>query len=146
MKTYNANNETAQHAWYVVDATGKTLGRLATQVAIRLRGKHKPEFTPNVDTGDFIIILNADKIKVTGQKKTDKIYHRHSGYPGGLKTASFEKLLADHPERVLELAIKGMLPKNSLGRAVYRKLKVYAGTDHPHAAQQPQPLDFSDTE
>ena len=145
MKTYNATNETAQHGWYTVDAAGKTLGRLVSNIAIRLRGKHKPEYTPNVDTGDFIIVLNASQIKVTGKKATDKIYHRHSGYPGGLKQTTFEKLLAKHPERVIELAVKGMLPKNPLGRAVYRKLKVYAGSEHPHTAQQPQILNF-DTE
>lgn len=145
MKTYNATNETAQHGWYVVDAAGKTLGRLVSRIATRLRGKHKPEFTPNVDTGDFIIVINASQIKVTGKKTTDKMYYRHSGYPGGIKETNFEKLLAKHPERVIELAVKGMLPKNSLGRAVYRKLKVYAGSEHPHTAQQPQALDF-DTE
>ena len=140
MKTYNARNETAVHNWYVVDAAGQTLGRLATQIAMRLRGKHKPEYTPHVDTGDFIIVLNAEKIKVTGAKKTDKIYYSHSGYVGGIKEISFEKLIAKHPTRVLEIAVKGMLPKNPLGRAMYRKLKVYAGTEHPHAAQQPQIL------
>jgi large subunit ribosomal protein L13 len=145
MKTYNANNETATHNWFVVDAAGKTLGRLASNVASRLRGKHKAEFTPNVDTGDFIVIINADKVKVTGKKTSDKIYYSHSGYPGGIKEISFEKLIAKHPERVLEIAIKGMLPKNPLGRAMYRKLKVYAGVAHPHEAQQPQLLDF-DTE
>jgi large subunit ribosomal protein L13 len=145
MKTYNANNETATHNWYVVDAAGKTLGRLASNVASRLRGKHKAEFTPHVDTGDFIVIINAEKVKVTGKKTSDKIYYSHSGYPGGIKEISFEKLIAKHPEKVLEIAIKGMLPKNPLGRAMYRKLKVYAGVAHPHEAQQPQLLDF-DTE
>ena len=145
MKTYNATNETAQHGWYVVDAAGKTLGRLVSRIATRLRGKHKPEFTPNVDTGDFIIVINASQIQVTGKKASDKKYYRHSGYPGGVKETNFAKLLAKHPERVIELAVKGMLPKNSLGRAVYRKLKVYAGAEHPHAAQQPQALDL-DTE
>ncbi len=145
MKTYNATNETAHHAWYVVDATGKTLGRLASEVAKRLRGKHKPEYTPHVDTGDFIVIINATQIKVTGNKSKDKVYYNHSGYPGGLKEITFEKLLAKHPERVIEIAVKGMLPKNILGRAMYRKLKVYAGADHPHSAQQPQLLDL-DTE
>ncbi len=145
MKTYNATNETARHNWYVVDAAGKTLGRLASQVATRLRGKHKPEYTPHVDTGDFIVVINASQIKVTGNKNKAKIYYSHSGYPGGLKEITFEKLLAKRPEQVIEIAIKGMLPKNILGRAMYRKLKVYAGTDHPHTAQQPQLLDF-DTE
>lgn len=145
MKTYNATNETARHNWYVVDASGKTLGRLASEVAKRLRGKHKPEYTPHVDTGDFIVVINAKDIKVTGSKSKDKIYYSHSGYPGGLKEITFEKLLAKKPEQVIEIAIKGMLPKNPLGRAMYRKLKVYAGTEHPHAAQQPQLLDL-DTE
>ena len=145
MKTFNARNETAVHNWFIVDAAGKTLGRLASQVAIRLRGKHKPEYTPHVDTGDYIVVINAEQIKVTGKKATDKIYYNHSGYVGGMKETSFEKLLAKHPERIFEIAIKGMLPKNPLGRAMYRKLKVYAGVNHPHAAQQPQILDF-DTE
>ncbi|OAI47719.1 50S ribosomal protein L13 [Gammaproteobacteria bacterium SCGC AG-212-F23] len=142
MKTYNATKETASHNWYLVDASGKTLGRLASQIAKRLRGKHKPEFTPNVDTGDFIVVINAKQIKVTGKKSTDKIYYTHSGYPGGIKETTFDKLLAKKPEHVIEHAIKGMLPKNPLGRAMYRKLKVYAGAEHPHAAQQPQPLDL----
>jgi large subunit ribosomal protein L13 len=145
MKTYNATNETANHNWYVVDAAGKTLGRLASEVAKRLRGKHKPEYTPNVDTGDFIIILNAAKVKVTGNKAAAKIYYNHSGYPGGMKEITFNKLLAKKPEQVIEIAVKGMLPKNPLGRAMYRKLKVFAGDQHPHSAQQPQPLNF-DTE
>ena len=145
MKTYNATNETAVHNWYLVDAAGKTLGRLASEVAKRLRGKHKPEYTPNVDTGDHIIVINATQVKVTGKKSTDKIYYSHSGYPGGIKEITFEKLLAKNPERVIEIAVKGMLPKNSLGRDMYRKLKVYAGSDHPHTAQQPQKLDL-DTE
>ena len=145
MKTYNATNETAVHNWYLVDASGKTLGRLASEVAKRLRGKHKPEYTPNVDTGDHIIVINATHVKVTGKKSTDKIYYSHSGYPGGIKEITFEKLLAKNPERVIEIAVKGMLPKNSLGRDMYRKLKVYAGSDHPHTAQQPQKLDL-DTE
>lgn len=143
MKTYNAKNETAVHNWYVVDAAGKTLGRLAAQIAIRLRGKHKPEYTPHVDTGDFIVVINADKVKVTGNKSKNKIYYNHSGFPGGLKEASFEKLLAKHPTRVLEIAVKGMIPRTPLGRAMYRKLKVYAGTQHPHAAQQPQVLEIN---
>ncbi len=144
MKTYNARNETAKHNWFIVDAAGLTLGRLASQVATRLRGKHKPEYTPHVDTGDYIVILNAGKIKVTGAKATDKIYYSHSGYPGGIKEISFEKLMIKDPTRVIEIAVKGMLPKNPLGRAMYRKLKVYAGVDHPHAAQQPQALDLGE--
>jgi large subunit ribosomal protein L13 len=142
MKTFNARNETAEHNWFIVDAAGKTLGRLASQVATRLRGKHKPEYTPHVDTGDYIVVINAEQIKVTGKKAKDKIYYNHSGYVGGLKETSFEKLQAKHPERIFEIAIKGMLPKNPLGRAMYRKLKVYAGVNHPHTAQQPQILDF----
>ena len=126
--------------WYVVDADGKTLGRLATEVARRLRGKHKPEFTPHVDTGDYIIVVNAAKVRVTGNKASAKTYYWHSGYPGGIKEATFEKLIGAAPHRVIESAVKGMLPKNSLGRAMLRKLKVYAGPDHRHAAQQPQPL------
>jgi large subunit ribosomal protein L13 len=142
MKTYNATDETAKHNWYVVNAANKTLGRLASEVAKRLRGKHKPEYTPHVDTGDFIIIINAAQIKVTGRKLKDKFYHRHSGYPGGVKEIQLEKLLAQKPEQVLEIAIKGMLPKNPLGRAMYSKLKVYAGDQHPHTAQQPQLLEI----
>ncbi len=142
MKTFSANPETVRRDWYVVDATDKTLGRLASEIAKRLRGKHKPEFTPHVDTGDYIIVVNAGKVRVTGRKETDKMYHRHTGYPGGLKSESFAKLVARMPERVIELAVKGMLPKNPLGRAMFRKLKVYAGTEHGHAAQQPQPLNI----
>ena len=142
MKTYNATNETAEHQWFIVDAAGKTLGRLASQIAMRLRGKHKPEYTPHVDTGDFIVVINANQVKVTGNKNKAKVYYSHSGYPGGLKEITFEKLLAKRPERIIEIAVKGMLPKNPLGRAVYRKLKVYAGASHPHAAQQPQLLDL----
>lgn len=142
MKTYNAKNETAKNNWFIVDAKGQTLGRLASQIATRLRGKHKPEYTPHVDTGDYIVVINAGQVKVTGAKATDKIYFSHSGYPGGIKEISFEKLIIKHPTRVIEIAVKGMLPKNPLGRAMYRKLKVYAGVDHPHSAQQPQPLDL----
>ncbi len=142
MKTYNATNETAKHNWYVVDAAGKTLGRLASEVAKRLRGKHKPEYTPHVDTGDYIIVINAARVKVTGNKSANKIYYSHSGYPGGIKEITFEKLIAKDPTLVIEIAVKGMLPKNPLGRDMYRKLKVYAGTEHPHTAQQPQSLDF----
>lgn len=145
MKTYNARSETAQNNWFIVDAAGKTLGRLSSEIAKRLRGKHKPQYTPHVDTGDYIVVINASQVKVTGNKPKAKVYYSHSGYPGGLKEITFEKLLARHPERVLEIAIKGMLPKNPLGRAMFRKLKVYAGTEHPHTAQQPQVLDI-DTE
>lgn len=146
MRTYNAKNETTSHSWYIVDAANKTLGRLASEIAKRLRGKHKPVYTPHVDTGDYIVVINAKQIKVTGKKSTDKIYYSHSGYPGGIKEITFEKLLIKRPERVLEIAVKGMLPKNPLGRAMYRKLKVYAGAEHPHAAQQPQQLNFEETE
>ena len=142
MKTFSAKPETVQRDWYVVDATGKTLGRLASEIARRLRGKHKPEYTPHVDTGDYIVVVNAAKVRVTGRKATDKLYHRHTGYIGNLKTVSFDKLIATHPERVIELAVKGMLPKNPLGRAMYRKLRVYGGPEHGHAAQQPRPLDI----
>ena len=142
MKTYSAKPETVKRDWYVVDATGKTLGRLASEVARRLRGKHKPEYTPHVDTGDYIIVVNADKVAVTGRKETDKVYHRHTGYIGNLKSITLGKLRDKAPERIIEQAVKGMLPKNPLGRAMYRKLKVYAGPDHPHAAQQPKPLDL----
>lgn len=142
MKTFIAKPETAEHNWFVVDAAGKTLGRLATEVARRLRGKHKPEFTPHVDTGDYIIVINAEKITVTGNKAQDKMYERYTGYPGGSKSISFEKLQAKFPDRIIEKAVKGMLPKNPLGFAMFRKLKVYAGAQHPHAAQNPQPLDI----
>ncbi len=142
MKTFSAKPETVERDWYVVDATNKALGRLASEIAKRLRGKHKPEYTPHVDTGDYIVVVNADKVRVTGRKATDKMYHRHTGYVGNLKSISFEKLQAKAPGRVIEIAVKGMLPKNPLGRAMFRKLKVYAGPDHVHAAQQPKPLDF----
>ena len=140
MKTFSAKPETVKRDWYVVDATGLTLGRLATEVASRLRGKHKPEYTPHLDTGDYIVIVNAEKIHVTGNKVQDKIYYSHTGFPGGLKSMNFEKLNQRAPERIIELAVKGMLPRNPLGRAMYRKMKVYAGASHPHAAQQPQEL------
>ena len=143
MKTYSAKPAEVQQDWFLVDATDKTLGRLATEVAARLRGKHKPEYTPHVDTGDYIVIVNAEKIRVTGKKTTDKMYHHHTGYPGGLKSISFEKLIDKAPERVIQNAVKGMLPKNPLGRAMFGKLKVYAGGDHPHQAQQPQELNLS---
>lgn len=144
MKTISAKPHEVQHAWYVVDATDKILGRLATVVASRLRGKHKPEYTPHVDTGDYIIVLNAEKIRVTGNKSTDKQYHHHTGHPGGIKSVSFEKMRQTHPMRLIELAIKGMLPKNPLGRQMYRKLKIYVGSEHPHAAQQPLSLLIED--
>ena len=140
MKAFTAKNETVQRDWYIVDAAGQTLGRLATEIASRLRGKHKPEYTPHVDTGDYIVVINAEQVRVTGNKTSDKIYYSHTGFPGGIKEISFEKLIAKAPERVLEAAVKGMLPRNPLGRDMYRKLKVYAGTNHPHAAQQPQEL------
>lgn len=142
MKTYSAKPETVKRDWFVVDASGKTLGRLATEVARRLKGKHKAEYTPHVDTGDYIIIINAEKVTVTGNKAQDKMYYRHSGYPGGIKETNFEKLQATKPEMIIEKAVKGMLPKNPLGRAMFRKLKVYAGTEHNHTAQQPIPLEI----
>jgi large subunit ribosomal protein L13 len=142
MGTFSAKPHEVNHDWFVVDAADKTLGRLASEVARRLRGKHKPEYTPHVDTGDYIIVINADKVRVTGNKATDKMYYHHTGYVGNLKSISFEKLQARKPGRVVELAVKGMLPKNPLGRAMYRKLKVYAGPDHRHAAQQPRPLEI----
>lgn len=142
MKTFNAKPETVQRDWYVVDAEGKTLGRLSSEIARRLRGKHKPVYTPHVDTGDYIVVINADKVAVTGKKLEDKMYHRFTGYIGNLKTQSLSQVLDKHPERVIEIAVKGMLPKNPLGREMYRKLKVYAGPNHPHSAQQPQALDI----
>ena len=142
MKTFTATPSTIKREWCVVDATDKTLGRLATELAHRLRGKHKPEFTPNMDTGDHMIVINAEKIKVTGNKLNDKMYHHHTGYIGNLKSINLGKLLEQHPERVLQKAVKGMLPRNPLGRAVFRKLHVYAGPDHPHAAQQPTQLEL----
>ena len=142
MKTYSATAETADHNWFVVDAADKTLGRIATVIASRLRGKHKPEFTPNVDTGDYIVVINAEKVHVTGNKAKDKIYHRHTGYPGGLKSITFEKLILKAPERTIQNAVKGMLPRGPLGRAMFKKLKVYAGQEHPHSAQQPQNLNI----
>jgi len=141
MKTYTAKPETVERDWFIVDAENKTLGRLSTEIARRLRGKHKPEYTPHVDTGDYIIVINAEKVYVSGNKKTDKLYHHHTGYPGGLKTINFEKLIDKAPERVIETAVKGMLPKNPLGRAMYSKMKVYAGSEHPHTAQQPKTLE-----
>ncbi len=141
-KTYSAKPEEIERTWYVVDAEGKTLGRLATEIAKILRGKHKPIYTPHVDTGDFVIVVNADKVRVTGKRLDQKIYYRHSGYIGGLKAVSLRRMLETHPERVIEHAVKGMLPKNRLGRKMYKKLKVYASPDHPHQAQKPQPLDL----
>jgi len=142
MKTFSAKPAEVKRDWYLVDATDKTLGRLSTEIARRLRGKHKPEYTPHVDTGDYIVVINAEKLKVTGNKAKDKIYHHHTGYIGNLKSISFEKLQQKAPGRVLEKAVKGMLPRNPLGRAMFRKLKVYAGNEHQHASQQPQPLDI----
>jgi large subunit ribosomal protein L13 len=140
MKTYSAKSETVKRDWYIVDASGKTLGRMAAEIAHRLRGKHKPEFTPHVDTGDYIVVINAGEVRVTGNKAKGKLYHRHTEFPGGLKTLSFEKLIARAPERPIQSAVKGMLPRGPLGRAMFKKLKVYAGATHPHAAQQPQEL------
>ena len=142
MKTFSAKPETVKRDWYVIDATDKVLGRLAAEVAHRLRGKHKAEYTPHVDTGDYIVVVNADKIAVTGNKETDKLYHHHTGYIGGLKTITLQKLRAKAPEQIIEIAVKGMLPKNPLGRAMFRKLKVYAGSEHNHAAQQPKALEI----
>jgi len=143
MKTFSAKPEEVRRDWFVVDATDKTLGRLATELAARLRGKHKPEFTPHVDTGDHIVVVNAARIRVTGNKLADKIYYRHTGYIGNLKSITLEKLLAKSPEQVITIAVKGMLPKNPLGRAMLKKLRVFAGPEHSHAAQQPQPLEIS---
>lgn len=137
MKTYFATNETVKRDWVLLDADGKTLGRLATEIARRLRGKHKPEFTPHVDTGDYVVVINADKVRATGNKELDKIYYRHTEYPGGIRATSLGEMRAKHPERIIEKAVKGMLPKGPLGYAQLRKLKVYAGAEHPHAAQQP---------
>ncbi|MSS67955.1 50S ribosomal protein L13 [Xylella fastidiosa] len=142
MNTFTAKNETVQRDWYLVDAEGKTLGRLATELARRLLGKTKPVYTPHVDTGDYLVVINAEKVVVTGKKLTDKYYHRFTGYVGNLKSESLGQALQRHPERVLEIAVKGMLPKGPLGRAMYRKLKVYTGSKHPHTAQQPQVLDI----
>ena len=143
MKTFSAKNEEVERDWYLVDATGKTLGRLATDIASRLRGKHKVEYTPHVDTGDYIVVVNADKLRVTGNKLKDKMYHRYTGYIGNLKSMPLEKLLKEKPERVLQLAVKGMLPRNPLGRKMFSKLKVFAGAQHDHEAQQPIPLEIS---
>jgi large subunit ribosomal protein L13 len=139
-KTYLPSLASIEREWYIVDATDKRLGRLATEIAMILRGKNKPEYTPHMDTGGFVIVVNAEKVTVTGKKRTQKIYRRHSGRPGGMKTETFAKLQDRLPERIIEVAVKGMLPKNSLGRQLFTKLKVYAGADHPHAAQQPKEL------
>lgn len=142
MKTFSAKPESVKRDWLVVDATDKTLGRLCSEIARRLRGKHKPVFTPHVDTGDYIVVVNAEKVAVTGTKLDDKHYHRFTGYVGNLKTMSLRDMLEKHPERAIEIGVKGMLPKNPLGRAMFRKLKVYRGAEHPHTAQQPQPLEI----
>ena len=142
MKTLSAKPSEVLRKWYVVDAEDKNLGRLSTEIARRLRGKHKPEYTPHVDTGDYIVVVNADKVRVTGNKEQDKMYHHHTGYIGSLKSINLAKLRAKAPQRILERSVKGMLPKNALGRAMYRKLRVYAGATHQHAAQQPEPLDI----
>jgi len=142
MKTYIAKAESVVSDWFVVDAAGKTLGRLSAEIASRLRGKHKPEFTPHVDTGDYIVVINAAQVRVTGRKATDKIYYSHTGFVGGIKSISFQKLIEKAPERTIETAVKGMLPKGPLGRDMFKKLKVYAGNEHPHAAQQPKELNI----
>ena len=142
MKTFSAKPAEVKRDWFLVDASGKTLGRLASELARRLRGKHKPEFTPHVDTGDYIVVVNAEKIRATGNKMSDKMYYRHTGYIGNMKSASLSEMLQQSPERVLQIAVRGMLPKNPLGKAMGKKLKVFAGPDHPHQAQQPQVLDF----
>ncbi len=141
MKTYSARQADVQRDWYVVDAAGKTLGRLASEIAFRLRGKHKPQFTPHVDTGDYIVVVNAEQVAVTGRKAQQKTYHRFTGYVGNMKSTTFEKLIDEHPERAIEHAVKGMLPKNRLGRQMIKKLKVYSGSEHNHHAQQPQALE-----
>ena len=143
MKTISANNETAQNDWYVVDAEGKILGRMAAEIAHRLRGKHKAEYTPHVDTGDYIVVVNAEKVAVTGNKATDKKYYRHTGYPGGLKTRSFNEMIEKAPEDVIKLAVKGMLPRTPLGRTMMKKLKIYTGNEHPHGAQNPAQLNIA---
>ena len=142
MKTYTAKPADIRRDWYLIDATGKTLGRLASEIARRLRGKHKPEFTPNMDTGDYIVVINARDVRVTGRKLTDKVYYRHSGYPGGMKSTTLDKMLERRPEVVIEKAVKGMLPRGPLGRQMFRKLRVYAGAEHQHVSQQPQPLEI----
>lgn len=142
MRTVSRRPQDVQHNWVVIDAKDQVLGRLATEIAHRLRGKHRPDYTPHVDTGDFVVVVNADQVRVTGNKGEGKMYHRHTGYPGGLKSMSFNKLHERQPTRAIEIAVKGMLPKNPLGRAMFRKLKVYAGGEHPHAAQQPTAVEL----
>jgi large subunit ribosomal protein L13 len=142
MKTFTATPSTIKRGWYLIDAKDRVLGRLATEIATRLRGKHKPDYTPHMDTGDYIVVINANQVRVTGNKPNDKIYYSHSGYPGGIKSINFSDLIKKHPERVIERAVKGMLPKGPLGRAMYRKLKIFAGPEHKHASQQPQPLEI----
>jgi large subunit ribosomal protein L13 len=142
MKTFVAKPSDRQRDWYVVDASGRTLGRLATQIADVLRGKRKPTYTPHIDTGDFVIVVNAEKITVTGNKRADKLYHRHSGYPGGLRTRTFEQMMAARPEEIMRIAVKGMMPRNRLARKQLTKLKVYAGPEHPHQAQKPQEMEL----
>jgi large subunit ribosomal protein L13 len=144
MKTFSAKTHEVKRDWYVIDASDKVLGRLATEIARRLRGKHKAEYTPHVDTGDYIIVTNAEKVTVTGRKFKEKMYYHHTGFPGGIKSISFDKLQSKNPVRIIELAVKGMLPKNPLGREMYRKLKVYAGNEHPHTAQQPKQLEIEE--
>ena len=146
MKTYFATKASIDHKWYIVDATNQVLGRLATQVAKYLRGKHKPEYTPHADVGDYIVVINADKVKVTGNKEQDKMYYRHSGYPGGIKETNLAKLRIKDARQIIEIAVKGMLPKNSLGRQMVRKLKVYHGAEHPHGAQQPTLINLEKVE
>ena len=142
MKTLSIKQEDVRRSWYVIDATDRTLGRLSTQIALRIRGKHKAEFTPHVDTGDYVVVINAEKVRVTGNKLDDKIYNHHTGFPGGIKSISLAKLMQKSPEKVVEMAVKGMMPKSKLGRSMISKLKVYAGNEHPHAAQQPKPLEL----
>lgn len=142
MKTFSAKPADVRRDWFLVDADGKTLGRLASEIAKRLRGKHKPEYTPHVDTGDYIVVINAEKIRVTGRKLADKMYYKHSGYVGNMRSTNLEKLLAEHPDRALQQAVKGMMPRNPLGRAMLRKLRIFAGERHEHTAQQPRPLEL----
>ncbi len=142
MKTLSIRPQDVRRSWLVVDAENKTLGRLATEIAVRLRGKHKPEYMPHVDTGDYVVVVNAEKVRVSGNKSAAKTYYRHTGFPGGIRETSFQRLQETHPERIIEKAVKGMLPRNPLGRAMFRKLKVYAGSEHPHSAQQPLPLEI----
>ena len=142
MKTFTATPANIRHDWYVVDATNKTLGRLASEIARRLRGKHKPEYTPHMDTGDYIVVINARQVRISGNKAENKMYYRHSEYPGGMKSTSFAKLIGKKPELIIEKAVKGMLPKGPLGREMFRKLRVYPGAEHNHSAQQPKPLDI----